>query len=228
MSRRGRVGVVLVSLTVIGAGFGLEAARDQFWPRRFAVVEDGLLYRSGQISPRLIEDLLREHRIRKVVWMLDYQKTKNSHRAERAAIEALGIERSNLHLRGDGTGEISRYVEALAEIHESHKRGEAVLVQCASGSRRSGGVVALYLLLVRRRPPRVAYRELDRFGLPVAKSPLLEFLNLHMAELAEQLVRRGVISRVPRPLPLLRPPPRRSFWLWLRAYLPAPRGHLVS
>jgi hypothetical protein len=223
-----RGAALLLALAVIGTSVALEASRDQLWPRRFAEVEGGLLYRSGQVAPRLIEDLLREKRIRKVVWMLDYQQAKRSHRAERAAIDRLGIECRNLHLRGDGTGEVSHYAEALAEIHEAHQRGEAVLVQCASGSRRSGGVVALYLLLVRGRPPRVAYRELDRFGrTPVEDSPLLEFLNLHMAELAAQLVERGVIARVPRPLPLLRPPQRGSVWRPLRALLLAPRGHLA-
>lgn len=226
--RSRRLAAALLALALIGGAiFGLEAARDQLWPRRFAVVEPGRLYRSGQIAPRLIEGVLREHRIRKVVWMLHYDAEKNSHRTERAAIEALGIERTNLHLRGDGTGQVHRYAEALAEIHEAHQRGEAVLVQCASGSRRSGGVVALYLLLVEGRSSEEAYRELDRFGrTPVAETPLLEYLNLHMGEIAAGLVERGVIDRVPKPLPLLRPPPQRS--LWMRLQLGSAGGDFVS
>lgn len=219
-SRRAAALLALALALVCGGIVGLEAARDQFWPRRFVVVEPGLLYRSGQIAPRLIEGVLREHGIRKVVWMLHYDAEKRSHRSEKAAIEALGIEQTNFHLRGDGTGKVTHYADALAEVHEAHQRGEAVLVQCASGSRRSGGVVALYLLLVEGRSPEDAYRELDRFGrTPVADSPLLEYLNLHMGEIAALLVERQVIERVPTPLPVLRPPPRRSLWMRLRSHL---------
>ena len=102
-------------------------------------------------------------------------------------------------------------------------------MQCASGSRRSGGVVALYLLLVEGRTPEEAYGELDRFGrTPVAESPLLEYLNLHMGEIAELLVERKVIERVPRPLPLLRPPPQKSLWMRLSSRLRATQGYCVS
>jgi hypothetical protein len=86
-----------------------------------------------------------------------------------------------------------------------------VLVHCAAGSRRSAAVVAMYQLLVEGRSPEDTYRELDRFGKrPVAESPLLPYLNDHMGELAELLVERGVIERVPDPLPLLQPPSRPS------------------
>ena len=230
-TRRSRRAAALLALTLalIGGGIGLEAARDQLWPRRFAVVEPGLLYRSGQITPRLIEGVLRDHRIRKVVWMLHYNERKRSHRTEKAAMEALGIEQTNFHLRGDGTGQIEHYADAIAEVHEAHQKGEAVLVQCASGSRRSGGVVTLYLLLVEGRTPEEAYRELDRFGrTPVAESPLLEYLNLHMGEIAELLVERKVIERVPKPLPLLRPPPQKSLWMRLSSRLRATQGYCVS
>jgi hypothetical protein len=200
-----------------GATAGYRAVRYELHPRRFAVVEPGALYRSGEIAPRLIRGVLEEHRIRRVVWMLHYDDTNESHRAERSAIEALGIRRVNLHLRGDGTGKPSRYADALAEIADARARGEAVLVQCAAGSRRSGGVVALYELLVERRPPEEAYRELDRFSQePVASSALLAYLNLHMGEIAAMLAERGVIARVPAPLPQLRPPPSASPWLHWR------------
>src|SRR4029453_4412282 len=178
-------------------------------PKRFVAVEPGLLFRSGELSPRLVHDVLERNRIRKGVWMLYYDERKSSHRAEKAAIEALGIERVNLSLHGDGTGKVGRYVDALAEVAESVCAGDAVLVQCASGSRRSGGVIALFLLLVEGRSPGEAYRELDRFGShPVAETPLLAYLNLNMGEIARRLAARGVIERAPSPLPLLRPPPR--------------------
>jgi protein tyrosine phosphatase (PTP) superfamily phosphohydrolase (DUF442 family) len=139
--------------------------------------------------------------------MLHYDGDKESHRAEKAATDALGIERLHFPMRGDGTGKVTRLADAIAAVHEARREGEPVLVHCAAGSRRSAAVVSMYQLLVEGRPVGEVYRELDRFGVrPVAQSSLLPYLNSNMRELAEELVERGVIERVPEPLPQLRPP----------------------
>ena len=166
--------------------------------------------------------MLRDLGIGKVVWMLHYDSAKASHRAEKAAIEALGIERHHFPMRGNGTGKVQRLADAIAEVAEARRSGVPVLVHCAAGARRSAAVVSMYLLLVEGRSLEVAYRELDRFGSrAVADSELLPYLNLHMAELAARLVESGVIEAVPDPLPLLRPPPRESLGTASRAG-PAP------
>jgi len=193
-------------LLIAGAALGL-VDRHDVMPKRLVAVEPGWLYRSGQISPRLVRPVLEELGIRKVVWMVHYDPERTSHRAEAQATQALGIERLHFPMRGDGTGKLSRYADAIAEVHESRLAGEPVLVHCAAGSRRSAAVVSLYQLLVEGRPAGEVYQELDRFGTrPVAESPLLPYLNGNMRKLAEQLVDRGVITRVPDPLPVLRPP----------------------
>jgi len=202
--------IALAALALLAAGASAVALRksEGLRPKRLVAIEPGGLYRSGQISPWLIRGVLEDLGIRRVVWMLHYNDEKPSHRAEKAAIEALGIERMHFPLRGDGTGKLSRYAAAIAAVHEARQAGEPVLVHCAAGSRRSAAVIAMYQLLVERRPVAAVYRELDRFGTrPVAQSPLLPYLNENMRELAEQLVERGLIERVPEPLPLLRPPP---------------------
>ena len=143
-----------------------------------------------------------------MVSLFHYDESKASHRAQRRIAAALGVETIYFHLRGDGTGKVSHYVAAIAEVAESRRAGDTVLVQCASGARRSAAVVALYQLLVERRPPEQVYAELDRFGdPPVAETPLLAYLNLHLREIAEGLAARGVIDDIPKRLPLLAPPP---------------------
>jgi protein tyrosine phosphatase (PTP) superfamily phosphohydrolase (DUF442 family) len=202
-----RLALAALALATTAAA-GVDALDDQLRPKNLVAVEPGRLYRSGQISPRLIRPVLEELRIGKVVWMLHYDASRPSHRAEREAIEALGIERVNLPLRGNGTGDIGRYADAVAEVAQAQRAGVPVLVHCAAGSRRSAAVIAMYQLLVQRRSPEQAFRELDRIGKrPVAESPLLAYLNEHMGELARLLAARGVIERAPFPLPLLRPPP---------------------
>lgn len=200
--------VLLVALPVT---LLVDACAHELRPKRLTAVEPGFLYRSGQISPRLIRGVLADLGIRRVVWMLHYDESRPSHRAEREAIESLGVERLHFPLRGDGTGKTAHYADAVAAVAEARREGAPVLVHCAAGARRSAGVVALYRLLVEGATPDVAYRELDRFGKrPVAESALLPYLNRNMGEIAERLVERGVIARVPRPLPLLRPPARNA------------------
>ncbi|GAG13072.1 unnamed protein product, partial [marine sediment metagenome] len=93
--------------------------------------------------------------------------------------------------------------EALAR---AEREDTPALVHCAAGSRRTGGVVAAYQVLVQGLPTASAYAELDRFGSrPVPQSPLLGYLNENMAELASLLVERGVIEQVPSPLPSFQP-----------------------
>ena len=200
---------VLALLLVLGAVGGVALAlyeSNDVRPKRLVEIEPGL-YRSGQISPRLIRGVLESLGIRQVVWMLHYDDAKPSHRAEKAAIEALGVEAHHFPMRGDGTGKVSRLADAIAAVHAAREADEPVLVHCAAGSRRSAAVISMYQLLVEGQPVDDVYGELDRYGLhPVAESALLPYLNANMRELAEALVERGVLERAPEPLPLLRPP----------------------
>jgi protein tyrosine phosphatase (PTP) superfamily phosphohydrolase (DUF442 family) len=200
---------VLLAVLALGltAVVGVDALGDEVLPKRLVEVSPGL-YRSGQISARLVHGVLERLEIGKVVWMVHYDGARETHRAEREAIEELGIERHHFPMRGDGTGKLSRYADAIAEVADARREGVSVLVHCAAGARRSAAVVAMYQLLVERRDAALVYRELDRFGKrPVAESPLLPYLNENMAELADLLVERGVIESAPDPLPLLQPPP---------------------
>lgn len=196
---------IVVALAIGGAyRVWNRTLRDQLFPKRFVEVETGSLYRSGQIAPRLVRDVLREHSIGLVVWLSDYDQRKPYHRAEKQAIDELGIERLNLHFRGNGTGEVDHYVEALEAISRAEEEGVPVLVHCAAGIRRTGAVMALYQLLVEGKPPEVAYQELVRFGENgLGESSLVPFLNRNMAAIAAGLVRRGVIESAPDPLPVL-------------------------
>ena len=197
---------LLALALVTTAVIGVDALGDEVRPKRLVEVSPGL-YRSGQISPRLVRGVLEDLAIGKVIWMTHYDESRESHRVERAAIDELGIERLHYPMRGDGTGKLSRYADAIAEVAEARRAGMPVLVHCAAGARRSAAVISMYQLLVEGRDAALVYDELDRFGKrSVADSPLLPYLNENMGSLAELLVERGVIARVPTPLPLLQPP----------------------
>lgn len=184
----------------------VDALSHEVRPKRLVAVEPGL-YRSGQISPRLVRGVLEDLGIRRVVWLLHYDASRRAHRAEKAAIERLGAERLHFPLQGDGTGKPSRYADAIAAVAEARRDGLPVLVHCAAGARRSAGVMAMYRLLVEGASPDQTWHELERFA-PLEGSELLPYLNQNMREIAALLVERGAIERVPEPLPLLRPPAR--------------------
>jgi len=189
----------------------LVALRHQFSPKRFGVVESGEVYRSGQIAAHLIEGVLRDRRIGMVVDLTDDEPTDpreySDQQAEKAAIDRLGIERRQHVLIADGTGDIETYAAAVRSVVEGVRRGRPVLVHCAAGTQRTGGVVALYRLFVQGQPPEEVLREMQYYKYNYEMSPsLLDYLNSNMAALAAELQRNGAIDQIPDPLPRLGSP----------------------
>ena len=119
----------------------------------------------------------------------------------------MDLEHYRYQLGGDGTGDIARYADAIETIAKCRAEGKPVLVHCAAGSQRTGGVVASFRVLVLKQDPKDAVAEMARYDWdPVEDVDLLAFVNGHMPKLAEMLVERGVIEEVPNPLPLLPTP----------------------
>lgn len=191
----------------------LVALRHQLSPKRFGVVESGQVYRSGQIAGHLIEEVLRSHQIGLVVDLTDDApvdpRELADQQAERRAIDQLGIERRQHVLIADGTGDVVTYAAAVRSVVEGVRTGRPVLVHCAAGTQRTGGVVALYRLMVQQQPADEVLREMQYYKYNYEMSPnLLDYLNTNMPALAAELLRNGSIDRIPEPLPVLGEPAR--------------------
>ena len=203
--------LVGVPLAVVGLALNAESLarlRHQLFPKRFGVVEPGRIYRSGQIASRLIADVLRDNHIDLVVDLTNDSPSDPAELADKqteiAAIARLGIERQQHILIPDGTGDLVTYAAAVKSVADGAAAGKRVLVHCAAGSQRTGGVVALYRLLVQHKAPAEVYEEMQAFKYSVHDSPrLIEFLNGNMRDLAAELVRNGTIDEIPQSLPLL-------------------------
>lgn len=206
--RHGRMAVGSAAVGIVlacGAAVFEFELKDRLIAKRWGVVEEGAIYRSGQLSRHLIKSQLQQHGIQVVIDLTDEDRADEDQRAERWTIAELGIEAHRFPLTGDGTGDVRRYAEAVAAMVTAKRGGKPVLVHCHAGAQRTGGVVAAYRLLVERtRTPVEVSAELARFGWQRGRDDvLLDFLNAHLEELARLLVERGIIDDVPSPLPRL-------------------------
>lgn len=184
---------------VVGGAFWWNAHKGDYFPKNFGTVEEGKIFRSGQLSPALIQKTLADHNVKRVI-ALD-GNTKPVQKTEVEICREMGIEHLNFPLRGDGTGDVEQYVRAIEAMNDAATQNKPVLVHCSAGAQRTGGVVAIYEMLVRHKSPADVRRDMLRYGWKPADAPLLNYVNAHMAEIAQKLAERKVIERVPDPLP---------------------------
>ena len=181
-----------------------EVLEDRVIPKRFGVVEPGQIYRSGRLHRSLVEKTLRKYNIAKIVDLTGGVPKDQDQQAKVLATQVLGIERVELFLKGNGTGDIRRYAEAIAFIHDAVRQNKPVLVHCSAGAQRTGGVIAAYRMLVQKKPPTEVHDEMTKYRWkPKKDHELLQYLNDNMSSLAGMLVEKGVLDRVPEPLPKL-------------------------
>jgi protein tyrosine/serine phosphatase len=179
-----------------------EVLKYRFIAKRWGVVVPGKVYRSGQISRWLIDDMIREHDLQVIVDLNGIEENDRNQEAEIAVAREMGLELHRFPLSGDGTGDISYYADAIAVMAECERAGRPVLVHCAAGAQRTGGVVAAYRILVEGRPPEEAFLEMKRYGWrPERDKELLPYLNAHLDDLAVMLFQRGVIDELPATVP---------------------------
>lgn len=168
--------------------------KDHLVPRRFATVVPGELFRSGQIDAGLIEKVLEQNGIKVVVDLTGAVPDSPEQSAERRAVETLGIEYHRIPLHGDGTGDVANYSDAVATIARAQQSSRPVLVHCSAGDKRSGGVVAAYLLLCKGASAEQAMAEIGHFNKGhVASSTVVAYLNAHLEEIAAALRAGGLI-----------------------------------
>jgi protein tyrosine/serine phosphatase len=202
----GLVVLLLVAVATISLTWDTEycSVKDHFIPRRFATVVPGALFRSGQIDPGLIEKVLAKHKIEVVVDLTAAVADCPEQAAEQRAVDRLGVEYHRFPLRGDGTGDVARYCDAVATIARAQASARPILVHCQAGDKRSGGVVAAYLLLFRGASAGDAMAQLGLFNQKhVASSTVVDYLNAHLAEIAASLRKGGLAVASAEELPRL-------------------------
>jgi polymorphic toxin system DSP-PTPase phosphatase-like protein len=208
LRRAATIALVLLVLASVGTfcwawGSAPINLRERIFPTNLAVVEAGWLYRSGQIRPNLIEGTLRNLHINLIIDLTEDLGSRDERQvAEKHAVKELGIEVLRFPMNGTGIGTVDKYAAAIEAIVRAGREGRHVLVHCAAGDRRTGGVLATYQLLVKGASPEDARAELERFSRERGvESLVLQFLRENLDDIAVRLVEIGVIERVPDPIP---------------------------
>ena len=204
-TRRWTLGLLACGLIVVTAAVAWGEVKYRFIPKRFGVVEEGRVYRSGQLSMQMLEPTLRDHDIDLIIDLNRVDPRVPEQAFEERTAAAMHVEHLRFPMRGDGTGDFEVYTDAVATLIAARREGRTVLVHCTAGSQRTGNVVAAFELLALGKPADEVYETMKRFDWEPCDSPMIEYLNAHLPTLAERLQERGMIETIPDPLPVVGP-----------------------
>ena len=184
---------LLFALSVFGVTYGVLNHQ-----ANWGVVEPGKIFRSATVSKYLIRQKLEENRIGTIVFLSRDTGDDADLAAERRIADEMGIKFLNFPMNGDGVATPDQYTAALTAVCQAKEQGKPVLIHCHSGAQRTGGVVAMYRMLVEGKSQPEAYSELVHYGFNPKRNPtLLPFLDEHINEWAAALVEGKIIPHVP-------------------------------
>jgi hypothetical protein len=193
------VGWLIVTAIALGVGtLGYaKLVRPNIVPKNFGVVEEGKLYRSGELTPSATERVVVERHIKTIIDLGGYSDDPAADRVAQRTADALGVERRVFRLEGDGTGNPNAYVEALRIITDPAK--QPALVHCSAGSQRTGACVLLYREIVQGKPFPGEMSEAYEHGHDPAKNTKLRpYLDQWHAKIGEAFRAGTLIQGQPK------------------------------
>ncbi|MFT4711608.1 MAG: protein tyrosine/serine phosphatase [Candidatus Azotimanducaceae bacterium] len=195
------VGWTLLVTILIGYTWK-EHIEDRIIPKRWGVVEQASVYRSGQLHPSLIQRVLVEHNIGVIIDLNGKRAGKVEHETEDSVAKNLGIDKNRYPLNGNGTGDVEQYIQAIAAIDAAVSSQTPVLVHCSAGTQRTGGVIAMYRVLVQKRSVDFALAEMESYNWdPIKDQVLSDYLDNNIETIAQKLVSLAVIDKLPSSYP---------------------------
>jgi len=143
------VWIVAIAVVVTALTITLYKSRHQVFPKRFAEVEPGRLYRSGQSKTWPLKRTLEHHNIRTIVTMMNATDDDVSlQEQEQALAEERGIAYVRIPMHRNGCGPFDDLEKAAAILAGEPVDGKVyphpVLLHCAAGVCRTGSSYAVW------------------------------------------------------------------------------------
>jgi protein tyrosine/serine phosphatase len=152
----------------LGATIGVVAALAGGWAGylrlsgNFHPVDEGVIYRSGQLSGAQFASRIQEKHIRTIINLRGNNSGRPWYDDEMKASAAAGVQHINFPISA-GRELTDDQVSKLAVFLKESPR--PILIHCEGGADRSGLASALYKLLVKKRSPGEASAQLSfRYG----------------------------------------------------------------
>ena len=157
---RKKIGLVILALIVIGAAVVGLMTRGGRLPKRFAVVEPGVLYRSSQPDPAQLEKLASNYGIKTLVVAREGDGKRVVRELEFARKRGLRVVHIPIESRKPVTTE--QAVEFFKCIDDPACR--PVLVHCSAGRHRTGYLCGVYRIERQGWTVEQAVQEMLSFG----------------------------------------------------------------
>lgn len=188
------IGVAVLAIVVY-----VNAIRPNLVPKNFGTVDDGRVYRSGQLTPAAMRAVHDKYHIKTVVDLGSYPEGSRGDERNQQVAAALGMTRYRMRLEGDSTGNPNYYVQALKIMLDPAK--QPVLVHCGAGSERTGYAAMVYDLYVRGTPIDEGLKNARKFRHNPRRNPHLEETAHVWTEPILKAYRTGTAVQGAEPLP---------------------------
>jgi len=141
---------VAIALAATAAVMWHKVVREQYFPKNFAPVVPGEIYRSAYLVPNAMKIVQRDYGIKTIVDLGGSEPGTPAYADEVETARRLGIQRHEFNFPGDGKGDPVAYARVLELIADESTH--PVLVHCAAGAYRTTTVAMLYRHLFLREP----------------------------------------------------------------------------
>jgi len=127
------------------------------------VVQPGALYRSGVLKPHHLETVIQRYGIRTVVNLRSVKERSDGewYQREKAICASANVAMLDLPIRGDVPRE-DQVEQWFAMLEDP--RQYPILIHCAQGVMRTGGMIALYEMEFLKKSNREALNDMPLFG----------------------------------------------------------------
>jgi len=127
---------------VVGLAVTIKLGRHHVFPRRFAVVEQGQLYRSGYLEPWPLERVIRKYELETVLSLMTDEPDTVRQKQEEAILQREGVQLYRIGMPGDGCADFDLLDQAADAIADGANR--PLLVHCAAGVHRTSAAYAAW------------------------------------------------------------------------------------